>query len=284
MADVPDLWLGLIGDNIAASRAPLFYRLAGAQHGLRVRYDRLVPRALGQDFDAVFEGAAKAGYRGLNITYPYKEQAAAKVRLDGPVLPALGAVNTVLFEPDGAVGRNTDQTGFEAAYRAARADAAPGVVAMIGTGGVGRAVAFALAGLGAEEIRLHDRDPGRANALAGTLASCASVGVVASAAEAADGASGVVNCTPVGMEGHPGTVLQAAEMRGAEWAFDAVYTPRVTLFLTEAKRAGLAVLSGYELFWHQALHGWTAFTGLPLDEPRLRAELADAAGREFSLK
>jgi len=67
-----DLLLGLIGDNIAASRAPQLHRLAGAQNGLDVRYDLLVPRERGIDFDALFDWASTNGYRGLTLTYPYK--------------------------------------------------------------------------------------------------------------------------------------------------------------------------------------------------------------------
>ena len=105
-----DIVLGLIGDNIAASQAPRLHRLAGELAGADVRYDRLIPRELGKDFDEVFEGCAASGYRGVNVTYPYKERAAAKVRIDDPLVRAIGAVNTVIFgegEPnEGGVERD----------------------------------------------------------------------------------------------------------------------------------------------------------------------------------
>ena len=63
--------LGLIGDNIAASQAPRFHRLAGRQNGVEVTYDRLVPKDMGMDFDALFGWAADEGFHGLNITYPF---------------------------------------------------------------------------------------------------------------------------------------------------------------------------------------------------------------------
>ena len=43
--------LGLIGDNIAASHAPRLHVLAGALHGIEVRYDLLVPAEFGLGFD-----------------------------------------------------------------------------------------------------------------------------------------------------------------------------------------------------------------------------------------
>jgi shikimate dehydrogenase len=77
------------------------------------------------------------------------------------------------------------------------------------------------------------------------------------------------------MVGYGGTPLPAEAMAGAEWAFDAVYTPVDTQFLTDAAAAGLAVISGYELFFFQGVHAWAHFAGLPLDEGALRKALID---------
>ena len=269
--------LGLIGDNIAASQSPRLHRLAGAQNGRRVRYDSLVPRAEGLGFDALFDRCAAGGYVGINVTYPYKEVVAPRLRIDDPLVAAIGACNTVLFGDGQPRGFNTDYSGFVAAHRRVRGDAAPGAVLMIGAGGVGRAVAFGLIALGATEIRLADRDPDRAEGLARALRRAApgmSVVTGADAATLAPGATGVVNCTPVGMVGYEGTPLPAPAMAGAAWAFDAVYTPVDTRFLQDAAAAGLQVISGYELFVGQGVDAWAIFTGLPLDEDRLRADLA----------
>ena len=283
MTDTPDLRLGLIGDNIARSRAPLLHRLAGLQNGLTVQYDSLIPRELGQDFDAVFQSCMHGGYRGINVTYPYKERAAKKVTIDDPLVRAIGAVNTVLFEPDGPRGQNTDYSGFIAGYRGVRGDATPGVACLIGTGGVGRALAFGLIALGANEIRLVDMDKTKAQALATDLRAAPDapkVTVFADAATGVAGATGLLNGTPVGMVGYGGTPLPRAAMQGAEWAFDAVYTPVDTQFLLDAAAEGLNIISGYELFFYQGIHAWAHFAGLPLDEAQLRADLrsqADAA-------
>jgi shikimate dehydrogenase len=271
--------LGLIGDNIAASSAPRFHILAGQQNGVEVSYDRLVPKTMGRDFDAVFDAVRAAGYRGINVTYPYKECAAARVRIDDPQVRALGAVNTVLFEGGEPRGFNTDHSGFIAAYRTARGETPPGPVLVIGSGGVGRAIAFALAGLGAADLRLADTDPRRAEALAAALGQAAPGLRVTTGTDAealAAGAAGLVNATPVGMVGYPGSPLPSAAMAGATWAFDAVYTPVDTRFLGDAAAAGLGTITGYDLFIGQGVDAWRLFTGLPLDVARLRADLAAA--------
>ena len=269
---------GLIGDNIARSRAPVLHRLAGGQNGMVVQYDRLVPHDMGEDFDTVFERCVGRGYRGINVTYPYKEVAAQKVAIPDPLVQAIGAVNTVLFEADGPVGHNTDYSGFIEGYRGVRGDKAPGICCLIGTGGVGRALAFGLVALGASEIRLVDRDRAKAEALADDLrAAGATVRVFDDAEEAAQGASGLLNGTPVGMVGYGGTPLAAQAMTGAAWAFDAVYTPVDTQFLKDAEAVGLDIISGYELFFYQGVHAWAHFAGKPLDQAALRRSLAEEA-------
>lgn len=277
-APTADLRLGLIGDNIAASKSPRLHVEAGRQKGVIVSYDRLVPREAGLEFDALFARAAQSGYRGVNITYPYKERAARMVRIPDPLVRAIGAVNTAIFGPDGPVGHNTDHTGFIAAYREVRGAAPVGTAVMIGAGGVGRAVAFALIALKADGIRLVDREMARAEALAADLAVAApglSVQVVATPEEAAAGADGIINCTPVGMVGHEGVPVGRAALSGAVWAFDAVYTPVGTRFLRHAKAEGLSVISGYELFFFQGVKAWGFFHGSGLDEAALRKTLAE---------
>ncbi|MCA0921183.1 shikimate dehydrogenase family protein [Pseudooceanicola nanhaiensis] len=280
----PDLLLGLIGDNIAKSRSPLLHQLVGRQNDMVVRYDRLIPREQGKEFDELFAWCPGAGYRGINVTYPYKERAFAKVTVEDPLVRSVGAVNTVLFDAEGAKGHNTDFSGFMAAYRAARGETPPGAVLMIGTGGVGRAVAFGLLGLGAPALRLVDRDLPKAEALAEELRATgkgAEITVHSDAAEAAEGAQGLINCTPVGMVGYEGTPLPAPAMAGAEWVFDAVYTPTDTQFLQDAEAAGLQIISGWELFFWQGVHAWTLFSdGKSLDTQALRAALLDPATTE----
>ena len=278
MTNEPDLKLGLIGDNIAQSRAPVLHGLAGEQSGMKVQYDRLIPAQMQMDFDAVFASCPERGYRGINVTYPYKERAAKKVSIVDPLVRAIGAVNTVLFDADGPKGHNTDYSGFITAYKGVQGDQAPGVSCLIGTGGVGRALAFALVALRAEEIRLVDKDASKAEALAAELRAldgAPQIAVAKEAAEAAKGASGLLNGTPVGMVGYGGTPLPVDAIAGADWAFDAVYTPVDTQFLQDAEASGLSIISGYELFFYQGVHAWAHFAGKPLDEARLRADLLD---------
>ena len=272
--------IGLIGDNIAASRAPQLHALAGRMQGVEVTYDLLVPAEQEAGFDELFDRCAAGDYRGINVTYPYKERAAARVGIESALVRAIGAVNTIVFEPGGPQGFNSDYTGFIAAWRARFEAARPGVVCQVGAGGVGRAIAFGLAELGAEAIRLVDLERARAERLAAALREArpeTETSIAASLERAADGARGIVNCSPVGMVGHEGTPVPRGLMRGAAWAFDAVYTPVDTRFLADAVAADLETLSGYELFFEQGQDGIEIFLGGRVDRARLRQALAEPA-------
>lgn len=265
--------LGLIGDNIIQSKSPRLHRTAGQLTGLDVTYDRLIPKDMGLSFDEVFELARTSGFRGINITYPYKEVVTSKVTVSDPLLRGIGTVNTVVFDSDGPKGFNTDYTGFMNAYRSVRGTKQPGVVCLIGTGGVGKAVAFGLIGLGAQAIHCVDLDPAKAASLADTLVALGSqtrIEVFGDAVAAVDGADGIINCTPLGMVGIGGSPLPDDAMQGAAWVFDAVYTPVDTQFLQDAQRAGLTVISGYELFFGQGVDAWKIFTGIEIDHAALR--------------
>jgi len=278
---VPTIRLGLIGDNIAASKAPDLHHAAARLCGLDLTYERLVPRDLGLSFDAVFDRARDQGYRGLNITYPYKETVVGRLKIDDPSVRAMAACNTVLFGGTQPTGANTDYSGFIAAFRNSYGTTSPGVVAMAGSGGVGKAIGFALAKLGAKALRLFDRDRPKADALARTIAvnhRGFDIRRTASIEAACDGAEGLVNATPLGMVGYGGSAFPVAAFNGPRWAFDAVYTPIDTPFVREARRGGLSTMSGYELYFYQGVDAFRLFTGRDVDPVALRQALEATRG------
>jgi len=271
--------LGLIGDNIAASQAPLLHRIASRQCGIDLSYDLLVPNNFGLGFDLLFDRTRDEGYRGINITYPYKEAVVRRLASHDDSVRLTGACNTVLHKPSGPAGSNTDFTGFLSAYRTTFAMTEPGVVALAGCGGVGRAISFALARLGARELHLLDADRTRSESLAAALsANVASlkISVAESIYQACEDADGLVNCTPLGMVGHDGSVFPTELISGSGWAFDAVYTPVETPFLRTARAVGLSVMSGYELFFNQGVDAFRMFTGHDVDQSKLRQALQHA--------
>jgi shikimate dehydrogenase len=268
--------LGLVGDNIAASRAPDLHHAAAQQCGIDVVYERLVPRDLGLTFDQVVARAKADGFRGLNITHPYKEQILNFVTIDDPTLGAIGACNTVLFG-ERTTGLNTDYTGYIAAFQGRFGHMPPGSVAMAGSGGAGKAIAFALAKLGATSLHVFDIDGQKSQALVKALRNgehAISVSSMPTLQKACDGADGLINCTPMGMVGYGGNAFAGVPLAGRKWVCDAVYTPPKTAFLIEANATGIDILSGYELFLYQGIHAFELFTGRKVGAAGLRHALA----------
>ncbi|WP_027998366.1 shikimate dehydrogenase family protein [Sinorhizobium arboris] len=275
--------LGLIGDNIANSQSPRLHVLAGRLCGLDVRYERLVPAAIGEPFETVFARCRAEGFRGINITYPYKEQVMRFLSVPDRAIAAIGACNTALFTNEPPIGHNTDYTGFMSAFRAAFGAANPGRVAMAGAGGVGKAVAFGLAGLGCEKLTIYDTSPERVYPLVASLRDSGfamKAEIATSMEKAVEDADGLVNSTPLGMTGNPGSAIAKHLVAGRRWAFDAVYTPVETEFLSYCRSAGLVVISGYELFFHQGVHAFRLFTGAEVDAAALRRGLAEGEASE----
>ncbi len=147
---------------------------------------------------------------------------------------------------------------------------------IVGAGGVGSAVAFALTALGAPKLTIVDKDLAKAKALARALGeSEVKVDVRSALNTDLRGVEGVVNCTPIGMAGYPGSPIDASLLGPQRWAFEAIYTPRQTKFSLAAVDVGLKIMEGYELFIHQGLDAFRLFTGRSVDEDALRAALAE---------
>jgi shikimate dehydrogenase len=276
------LRLGLIGGSIRQSRSPALHIVCGLSVGLNVSYDLIIPAERGQDFATVFAGCAANGFAGVNVTYPFKEEVFRLAAAGKRGVADLGAANTICFTAEGATAWNTDRSGFAAAFEARWPGETPGSVLLIGAGGAGRAIAFALADLGARELMIHDSVPAKASALAADIARTTRVpasGVSHERLADLSGIDGLVNATPLGMEGRGGSPLPSMPSGRPSWAFDAVYTPEHTAFRAQAERLGAEFLSGYELYFHQGIQAFRLFSGTEVTDPAWVRRIL--AGRTF---
>jgi shikimate dehydrogenase len=268
----PPRRLGLIGSGIDMSLAPAFHELAGRLTGLDIRYE-LIPQdpGLATELDDVLRRLAMAGYHGLNVTVPFKAPASRTATEPSPDVLTTGVANTLLLGPTGPTRAfNTDLTGFKWAYRRGFGGAPPGAVGLLGAGGVGTATAAALVDLGATAVRIYDVAADRSHQLANLLRrrnADVQVEVADTAEKAVERVDGVVNGTPVGMSWNPGTPVDLAAIEGQRWIFDAIYSPIETPLMVRAADAGLARITGFDLFLGQAIDAFTIFTGHDLPPP-----------------
>lgn len=262
--------LGLLGNGIGRSRAGKLHEMLGELYGIDVSY-RLIDLAERRQPVSIREELLRCrdeGFRGVNVTHPYKRDAFTEVQAVEGFPRGLTAVNTVVFEDGGMLGDNTDCSGFVRAFR--RQFGAPfraGRVLMLGAGGVGVAIAIALTALGADELVIYDKEPALSGSLRRTL------DALGMAAREPEGdlcdemlnADGLVNATPVGMFQYPGNPFPKAGFGPQRWAFDAVYTPENTEFMRSCRSRGIETLSGFRLFLFQGLDAFRRFTGVEAD-------------------
>ncbi len=254
---------GLIGAPIAQSAAPAMHEQAAEALGVRCHYQLIeVAGADPAELRALLDGVRRLGFAGVNVTFPYKEAVVPLLDEMSPGASAIGAVNTVVVRDGRLIGHNTDTTGFERAIGDLVAGSNHGPVALIGAGGVGKAIAFALANLGVVEISIFDADRVKAERLAMQLRGRMEARVADDVANALQSAAGVVNGTPVGMLPDRGMAVPEALLHRDLWVADAVYTPLWTPLLTAARARGAKVMTGRELAIYQAADAFELFTGL----------------------
>ena len=264
---------GIMGWPVAHSLSPRLHGHWLRRYGIDGAYVPLpvLPERLEQALNAL----PALGFAGANLTIPYKEAALSLVDRLSPAAERIGAVNTVVVEPDGALsGDNTDGFGFIASLSECgvgwQADAGPAV--LLGAGGAARAVAVALLDAGAPEVRLLNRTPDRARTLAGELGGPIHAVDWAERAAALDGAALLVNTTSLGMRGQPPLVLALDALPRTALVTDVVYTPLLTALLAVARARGNPVADGLGMLLHQARPGFRAWFGVdPVVDDDLRA-------------
>ena len=147
----------------------------------------------------MLEGVRLLGFSGVNVTFPYKETVVPLLDALSPNAAAIGTVNTVVVRDGKLTGHNTDSTGFASAFEAVLGTPGERPVALIGAGGVGRAIGFALAELGARRIHIFDSETARRRHWRRALSIAWWCVCATMLREALEGAGGVINGTPIGM-------------------------------------------------------------------------------------
>jgi len=258
--------LGLVGYPISHSASPAMHEAAAAALGLRCTYHLIeVPGADAAKLRVLLEGVRELGFAGVNVTFPYKEAVIPLLDELAASAAEVGAVNTVAVRDGRLIGFNTDCSGFAKGLRRAIGDIAGASVALIGAGGVGKAIGVALAQMGAARIMIVDRDAAKARDLAAALGGGAEAR--ASAQEALDGAAGLINATAVGMTPSRDSPAPLNLLRRDLWVADAVYQPLWTPLLSAARDLGAKVMTGRELAIEQAMDAFEIFTGREASMP-----------------
>jgi shikimate dehydrogenase len=255
--------LGVLGWPVAHSRSPAIQNAALAAAGLGDwRYQLLPapPQLLGELIAAL----PAAGFRGVNVTIPHKSAALIASTTPTERARAIGAVNTLRFEPDGEIlADNTDAPALQAALPFP----VTGRTALVlGAGGSARAAVWALLDAGAADVRIWNRTSERARQLSEELGGSPVVQAVP--------ADVLVNCTAVGLDGRftlDGLPVDADAVAEFGCVVDLVYTARGTALVRSARAHGVPAVDGLELLIGQGALSFQIFTGRAASMPAMRA-------------
>ena len=257
---------GVMGWPVAHSRSPRIHGYWLEERGIDGAYLPLAVRP--EHLGAALAALPALGFRGCNLTAPHKEAALAHMATLSDAAQRIGAVNTVTVGADGALhGDNTDGFGFIShLHREAPGWSPTAPVAMLGAGGAARAVADALRAEGVAEIRILNRSPGRAEALAAAVGSTVRLLPWERRAAALEGCGLLVNTTTLGQTGKPALDLDLDRLPAAAAAvYDLVYAPLETDLLKAARARGHAAVDGLGMLIHQARPGFAAWFGTDVE-------------------
>jgi shikimate dehydrogenase len=270
----------IVGWPVEHSRSPALHGYWLKRHAIDGCYGRLPvepnPAAL-RELVAFLKNMPNA--RGCNLTLPHKIDIMPLLDRIHPDAERIGAVNTVVKQPDGSLeGRNSDGFGFLAALQegAPQWRAAAGPVVVLGAGGAARAVVASLVAAGVPELRLINRTQSSATALG--LAFTPSDGRQImierwdERSEMLDGATLLVNTTSLGMKGQPPLDLDLARLPKAAVVDDIVSVPLETGLLTAARARGNACIEGIDMLLHQGRMGFEAWFGTKVEVTREQRE------------
>lgn len=267
--------LGLVGAGISGSLTPAMQEREGLESGFNLTYRRLDAEKIGfgaDDLTEILSWAKHFGFDGLNITHPFKQRVIPLLDELSDDARDLGAVNTVVFRDGRALGRNTDWSGWGRAFRRRLPEAVTDTAVLVGAGGAGAAVGYALLDQGSAHVSIIDTDTQKAKDCATRLAKRFGderVSATDDLAGALRDAQGLVNATPTGMTGHPGLPVPADLVRDDLWVSDVVYFPLETELIRLARSRGCRVVPGGGMAVFQAVGAFEYFTGRAPDAERM---------------
>lgn len=181
---------------------------------------------------------------GCMVTIPHKQAAAALVDDLTERALLLGAVNVVRRDGGRLIGDNVDGEGFVIGNRARGFDLAGKRVAILGGGGVGRAIAYSCAEAGAIEIAFRDLRTEIYPELHEIVKAGNGKTAVLFDIDSLAGFDLVVNATPVGMDGDPNLPFPTDTLAPETFVADVVTKPRLTPWLATAQAKGCRIQYG----------------------------------------
>jgi 3-dehydroquinate dehydratase/shikimate dehydrogenase len=274
---------GVIANPVGHSLSPAIHNACLEEKRLNKIYLPLLVQGGKQEFDSFLHNVLSRkwlGFRGFSVTIPHKQSALDFVRTNGgfiePLAEKIGAVNTLVISEGGKLSAyNTDYSAALDAVTStlsiSRSNLKDIPVAIVGAGGVARAIVAGLSDAGAN-IFIYNRTVKKAEKLAAEFdCDFASLDELKNIDMKL-----IVNCTSIGM--HPkvdATPVPKECLKKNMAVFDTVYNPAETLLLKQAKQAGATTIDGISMFVNQGLAQFKLFTNTDGNAELMRRTICD---------
>lgn len=251
-----------LGYPTEAFKAPMIYNPWFEQAGIDAVVMPMGVRP--EDYAQVLAGLFKlTNIRGALITMPHKVSTVGLIDEVTATVRVAGACNAVKRLADGRlVGDMFDGAGFVRGVQRKGFDLSAKRALVVGTGGVGSAIAASLAGAGVAAISLFDVNSACCEALAQRLQDNYPHIEVRTGSNDPAGHDLVVNATPLGMNEGDALPLDVSRLSPETFVGEVVMRAETTAFLAAAQARGCRTQVGTDMLYEQ-IPAYLEFFGLP---------------------
>lgn len=262
-----------IGYPTHAFKAPMIYNPYFEQAGIDAV---VIPMGVKpEDYESALRSIFRfTNIRGALITMPHKVTTCGLVDELSATAQIAGACNAILLRPDGTLlGDMFDGAGFVRGVlrKGVKLEGARALV--VGSGGVGCAIAASLAAAGIAEIGLFDVNTESAEGLASRLRTHYTALKVTTGSKDPAGYDVVVNATPMGMNDGDELPMDVSRIAPTTFVGEVVMKKEMTAFLAAAKARGCPVQIGTDMLFEQ-IPAYLEFFGFPTTTPEVLRSVA----------
>lgn len=267
----------VIGNPISHSKSPLIHQLFGQQTAQAIHYEAIESPL--ETFPDTIARLRQDGYKGVNVTVPFKLQAWQLADVRSPAALRAEAANTLLFGAAEIVAHNTDGIGL---VRDITKNAGVSLenkrLLLLGAGGAAQGVLWPLLEAAPESLVICNRSEEKARNMQATLADhpvfAEKTRVLATAQLAGQGFDIVINATSAGLSGSEMAFPEGVLNTGA-LAYDMMYG-RETPFMRWADGQGARVADGLGMLVEQAAEAFYLWRGIRPDTAPVLAGLRNS--------
>jgi shikimate dehydrogenase len=265
--------IGHVGYPTSTFKAPLIYNPYFASIGLNAC---VVPMGVkGPNLAAALPQIfAMSNVHGALITMPHKIPVLDLLDEVSVAVKIAGSCNAVKRRADGGLtGDMFDGEGFVRGLKRKGLPVTGQSALVVGSGGVGSAIAASLAMAGLGRMGLFDVDTPAMDGLATRLALHHPALHIATGRNDPEGYDIIVNATPLGMNAGDPMPVDIARISPASFIGEVVMKQEMTAFLAAASARGCTVQVGVDMLF-EMIPAYLEFFGFPVTTPERLRELA----------